>query len=113
LGRRLWLRGRRQSLRSIGEIAFGAALVTVASGWLFGFRPEQRPGLAVAIMASVTALIVAGDIVLDVLGEACRGGGACRLGTDQGAASQRDAADKVRAPRNRRALTAEPRCWAS
>ena len=69
LGRRLWLRGRRQSLRSIGEIAFGAALVTVVSGWLFGFRPEQRPGLAVAIMASVTALIVAGDIVLDVLGE--------------------------------------------
>jgi hypothetical protein len=69
LAKRLWLRGRRQSLRSIGEIAFGAALVAVVSGWLLGFRVEERPGLALGITAFVTALVVAADIVLDVLGE--------------------------------------------
>lgn len=40
LARRLWLRGRRQSLRSIGEIAFGAVLVAFLSGWLFRLSPR-------------------------------------------------------------------------
>jgi hypothetical protein len=87
LGTRLWLRGRRQSLRSFAEITFGAALVAVASGWLFGFRLEQRPGLTLALIVGVTALVVAGDIVLDVLGEvhtaASKRAGA---GPDRGAA---------------------------
>lgn len=69
LGRRLWLRGRRQSLRSIGEIAFGALLLVFVSDRLFGFGFAQRPGPSVGLIAGLTALIVMADILLDVLGE--------------------------------------------
>ena len=69
LAKRLWLRARRQSLRSIGEIAFGAAVVTGVSGRLLGIRAEERLGLTLAIVAGLTAIIVCADIVLDVLGE--------------------------------------------
>jgi len=86
LGTRLWLRGRRQSLRSFGEITFGAVLVAVTSGWLFGFRLAQRPGLTLAIIVGVTALVVAGDIVLDVLGDV------------HTAASKRAAQDRIEEP---------------
>jgi hypothetical protein len=69
LGTRVWLRGRRQSLRSIGAIAFGALLLVFVSDRFIGFGFGERLGLSFALVAGVSTLIVVGDILLDVLGE--------------------------------------------
>ena len=66
---RVWLRARRQSLGSIGQIAFGALLLVFVSDRFLGFGFGERLGLSLMLVASVSTLIIVADILLDVLGE--------------------------------------------
>lgn len=66
---RLWLRARRQSWTSVGQIVAVALLLVFASDRLIGFGFGERLGLSLAVVALLSLLTVAGDVLLDVLGE--------------------------------------------
>jgi hypothetical protein len=69
LMRRLWARTRRQSFRSVAEIAFGGTAVGLLCGRVSGLGMLERPELTLGIAVVVTVLVVGADIVVDVVGE--------------------------------------------
>jgi hypothetical protein len=75
---RLARRARRQSLRSIAECVGAGVVVAAIVARLFGFTLESNGPLLSSIAASLSGALLAGDIVLDVLGDVHQEAGAKR-----------------------------------
>ena len=97
--RRLGRRARRQSLSSIAECVGAGVVVAAIVARLFGFTLESNGWLLSSIAASLFGALLAGDIVLDVLGDVHQEAEAKRQGLGRAksarAADQGDEADEA------------------